>query len=297
MIPSISIQIPTFNQSSYIVEAVESAVNQSYDHKSIFVLDDQSSDDTLSMTQRAFPDVECISNSENIGRVKNYQKAFERSKAFDFMVNLDGDDYFTDSRWIENGITHLTNHPSCLLYQAQINFIKKLPTSSIIHRIDSDHLVISGLDYILFSISNYSFVHFATIFKSDAAEKVGAYTDDCLHSDFYTALRVALHGEVIVSDKTVGVWRAHDHNASNHRFSSTESSKNESAFYQFVQYAEDYLKGKDILRIIEAYELREFNQDLYLLAINKKSKEILIKAFAQKRFSIFVWKQLLKSLF
>lgn len=74
--PLVTIMIPTYNQSAFIVEAVESALMQDYENLEVIVLDDCSDDNTQKLLQAFNSDSRFYyhRNKKNIGRVKNYRK-------------------------------------------------------------------------------------------------------------------------------------------------------------------------------------------------------------------------------
>src|SRR5437867_1708261 len=50
--PKVSIVIPTYNYGRYVVEAVESVLNQSFQDREVIVVDDGSTDDTRERLER-----------------------------------------------------------------------------------------------------------------------------------------------------------------------------------------------------------------------------------------------------
>ena len=64
--PLVSVIIPSFNRYSYLQNAVESVINQSYKNIEVFVVNDESTEENY--YSRSFPDVV---NQINIER-KNY---------------------------------------------------------------------------------------------------------------------------------------------------------------------------------------------------------------------------------
>ena len=62
----VSIIVPTFNGSKYIREAIESALKQSYPSKEVLVVDDQSTDATLSVLEE-YSDVKVVRTPTRLG--------------------------------------------------------------------------------------------------------------------------------------------------------------------------------------------------------------------------------------
>lgn len=58
------------------------------------------------------------------------------------------------------------------------------------------------------------FSHAYCIFNTEVARKIGFYCTDALSSDFDSAMRMLLEGNIIVSSRKVVHWRVHEHNES-----------------------------------------------------------------------------------
>ncbi|WP_086931421.1 glycosyltransferase family 2 protein [Agarilytica rhodophyticola] len=74
----VSIVIPTYNRSKYIVDTVNSAIGQTYDNIEVIVVDNNSEDNSWELLNEAFSDVSNVflyRNPDNIGPVRNWQKA------------------------------------------------------------------------------------------------------------------------------------------------------------------------------------------------------------------------------
>lgn len=96
--PHISVVIPAYNRSSTVARAIHSALSQTVPPLEVLVIDDGSTDDTLSVIgQFSDPRVRCVSLSPNRGaqhaRIRGVQEAKGEVIAF-----LDSDDeWFSDS--------------------------------------------------------------------------------------------------------------------------------------------------------------------------------------------------------
>lgn len=212
LLPKVSVLIPTYNQKAYIINAIESALNQDYENLEIIVSDDNSTDGSSELIEEFSikqPKVNYFKNKTNLGRVPNYRKALYEYANGEYAVNLDGDDFFIDKSFISNAINKIYSY-NCkirpLLYTAckQIYIEKKMFNS--IQKTSDDEICIKGIEYVLDLFSKYSFSHLATIYNRNVALSVDFYNNDIESTDQESVLRLALMGDVIVSKRIVGQW-------------------------------------------------------------------------------------------
>src|SRR5215472_11782458 len=90
MKPSVSVVITTYNQAQYITEAVLSALNQTYRHREVIVVDDGSTDETGARLV-PFRDRVALVRQENQG-VAASRNTGVRSAKGELIAFLDGDD-------------------------------------------------------------------------------------------------------------------------------------------------------------------------------------------------------------
>lgn len=89
----ISIIIPNYNQGQYILEAIESALNQTYDNFEVIVVNDGSTDNSLEIA-RKYP-VKII-NQTNKGLASARNTGIMNSKG-DYLLFLDADDILLEN--------------------------------------------------------------------------------------------------------------------------------------------------------------------------------------------------------
>ena len=83
MLPLVSIIIPTYNSSKYILQSISSAMDQTYTNVEIIVSDNCSTDDTVEIVKSiAVKDnrIHIYQNKFNIGPVKNWEKCLSYCK-------------------------------------------------------------------------------------------------------------------------------------------------------------------------------------------------------------------------
>ncbi len=120
--PLVSIIIPTYNYEDYIVEAVESALNQTYSNIEVIIVDDGSSDDTKSRLF-AYLDMERVIYlyQENQGLSAARNKGLQLAKG-KYIQLLDSDDYLSINA-IEEKVNYLENNVNVsFCYSKTINF-------------------------------------------------------------------------------------------------------------------------------------------------------------------------------
>ncbi|MEG3930099.1 MULTISPECIES: glycosyltransferase [unclassified Microcoleus] len=94
--PLVSVIIPVYNGSRYIVQAVESALSQTFTNLEIIVVDDGSSDRTQEVLQPYFDRIRYI-YQENQGVAAARNIACQLAQG-EFLAFLDADDYFLPSK-------------------------------------------------------------------------------------------------------------------------------------------------------------------------------------------------------
>ena len=265
-LPIIYIQIPHYNNSSFLRENIQSVLSLDYPDYFVKLIDDYSSDDTKNRLKYIdLPDkFEIIYNPERKGRVNNYRYAFSLHDSADWFLNLDSDDYYIDNSWLKKSMEILTQNPKDNIVHIQANFLARIGMKHInpIKSFSNGYYLVSGYDYVRLCIQHYGFSHLSSIFHIESVEKYGAYSDDCLHTDFFTAARCAIQGNVLIGSEEIGVWRKHDGNQSNQRYSQEEYTKNQLSYLRFFEWCEDNLNYNQIRELIESYENRELDRKL-----------------------------------
>lgn len=76
--PLVSVCIPTYRGSAFLVPAIESVLNQTYQHFEILILDDNSPDDTQEIVSRyTDPRITYVRNAQNLGPEGNWNRCLE----------------------------------------------------------------------------------------------------------------------------------------------------------------------------------------------------------------------------
>lgn len=212
--PLVTIMIPTYCQEQVVTEALDSALSQDYPNLEVIVVDDASPDNTASkISARQDSRLRYHRNPVNVGRVANYRNALYNLARGDWVVNLDGDDYYTDTGFISAAIRQALADPEILLVSARVNTLggmnKRTTTCS-----DSS-VIMSGCQALYqFVISKFPLFHMASLYRRQEALRSDFYHVDTLSSDTESLWRLAVQGKVSYLDRDVGIWRVTGSSAS-----------------------------------------------------------------------------------
>lgn len=218
--PSVCIIIPTYNQGNYIVKAVESALAQNYSNLSVFVADDNSDDGTEIFLEAYIRTKKIFykKNAVNIGRVANYHQALYKCTNAEWIINLDGDDYFTNNQFISQAmnVIQAIGESNVLFYQGANIYKKENYEKALIPEMEKDDIILNSTDYFFMYYRAKYFSHMSTLYNRCNAIESGFYEKNIISTDIYSVLKLCLNinKQVIVSKNISGVWLQHNLNAS-----------------------------------------------------------------------------------
>lgn len=203
--------IPTYNQGRFIREAIESALSQTYPVLEVVVGDDASSDDTYEVVGN-IKDIrlQYIRNPVNLGRTNNYRNLLQNHATGDYVVNLDGDDYFTDPSFIADAVKLIGMDQNVVMVLAKVT--TKSPQSEYVSEIPAIESA-TGLQILKeLPQSSYIIMHMGALYVRKIAIEIDFYRSAAISSDWESLYRLTLRGTVKYLDRSIGVWRVHGGN-------------------------------------------------------------------------------------
>lgn len=209
----VDIILISYNQELYISRALESIFFQQIRNDiqvRVIIADDFSSDRTLEMikfheTKSPFK-FTYLHNEQNLGHVKNYQKAFSICDA-SYVAILEGDDWWCDPLHIQNHLDFLEIHRECVLsskrpiwyYEDQKCF---LPTTSLTQ---SDYRYVTVEEEIITNqIVNLS----SCVIRGDAIQNLDPRIFNSSVLDWPMYVNLSQMGLLCILSGTSNVYRA-----------------------------------------------------------------------------------------
>lgn len=114
-----SILLVTYNHENYIIQAIESILEQKTTFGfEIVVADDCSNDNTLSIIQQYAQEYpgkfRILEKESNLGITLNYKRGFAACKG-EYIAILEGDDFWTDPLKIQKHVDFLESNKACVM--------------------------------------------------------------------------------------------------------------------------------------------------------------------------------------
>ena len=272
----ISIAMCTYNGEKYLSEQLDSIVNQSYQNLEIVIVDDCSTDNTLSLL-KGYADrdsrIRIVCNDKNIGFVRNFEKAINECRG-DLIALADQDDI-----WFSAKITRLAESigDNWLIYSevavVDSEGVKQDTQFPRVNRIEGR----CALSLIL----NNCVTGHACLMRRELLNLAMPSMSGMPYHDQWLAIVAAAHGKLKASDEVLSFYRKHNSNAVLKSKTKRKVSKIESVTEKFqascklvsLVLSSGVLEQEDQVLLAEFYRLFSLNDSV---VFNFKLKKFLL---------------------
>lgn len=219
--PKISVIIPTYNRASYLIAALDSALQQDYPNMEIIVADNASSDGTPEVIQsyvdRQITRLKYFRNENNIGMVGNWRRCLNQHATGDWFLILSDDDYLTDNRYLSKAAELIMKDASLMIVYANGIIVDELTGRTT--ELNLPFKEVEAGSTIFFHRETFfpqDFTLCNVLFRRDPALKLDAFSNDYnISCDSELFLELCLLGNVGVIHDQVSVYRKHGNNLFN----------------------------------------------------------------------------------
>ena len=301
-VPLVSIIIPTYNQANVLPLAINSCLAQTYSRIEIIVSDDYSPDDTMDvMSQfKSCHNVRYYRQARNIGRVSNYRKLLNDYATGEWVVNLDGDDYYNDTTFIERAIDALNKSgdidSTVFIMSGKVVLDKVQGYSRNRPVTQSDYIFMPGKEYFqhaYFDLENFS--HSAALYRRAKAILLPFYCYDSLNTDAHSFLRLSLTGSVILLGGTPLTWILHGNNQSN-KYGLSQEAPEWQAMVDVANFSRNYLSQSEVNQWLHKLTKREYKRRINEKVSHLTKRELLNYIVSGFKFDITHIKLLIKKI-
>lgn len=262
--PLLSICIICYNQSTYIIQAIESVLSQQTDFtKEIIIADDYSTDGTREIVidyRKKFPDlIKILPRASNVGPAKNFTELFYAANG-KYIAYLEGDDYWTDNNKLQKQIDFLEANPDfSVCFTDSLEIFSEDPNDT------RNYLRGGSYTKSETTINDLIFRNYiqtcTVVFKNKLFEKFPKWYTELKMGDWPLHLLNAQYGKIKYLNFHSAIHRNHS--------SGVWSTQN--------------ILGK-IYLTLQAYDVLEANTELYKLSNFKRSKSNLLLSSVKYHF-------------
>ncbi len=288
--PLVSVIIPTYNYTDYIIEAIDSVLKQTYPKNKIeiIVVDDGSTDDTYSKLEKLI-EQNTIKYyfQENKGKANATFNAIKKCTG-KYIFNLDADDYFFEDKITEyvkvfendNEIVHVGTAAKFLYQTQNLLITEKLPKDILgkplygkwlLHRFYSSNMFFGG---------GTTYAAKASVLKTIIIpDAVDMYIDEFL------LLAVLPLGKSFFIEKPLSVWRIHKNNFSVYAdFKENRIKKDERLLKSSAAVLKYLLENNFDDYLVKIYQLQDATRQIAFKEISNNKKISDIYNYAVKVF-------------
>lgn len=275
----VSINCITYNQETYIADAIESFLMQKTNFKyEILIHDDASTDKTTDIIKKyemQYPDIiKPIYQEENKyskGIRVNYEYNFKRSKG-KYIALCEGDDYWTDPYKLQKQVDYMEANPTCTLCMHSVELINASTKQQIGLVRPYSYSTKSSVEDVIIGGGGFVGTN-SLLFPRSIFDNPPKWYFDCPVGDYPLQILLTYKGYAYYIDENMSVYRT--------------MAKNSWSKRVVKGGVEKYIQLNDKLNIM----LDEFN-----LYSSYKYHEAIILAKKRNQFNKLIAKNDLKSL-
>jgi glycosyltransferase involved in cell wall biosynthesis len=267
--PTIAVIIPNYNYAHFIKRCVESVFQQTVAPNEIIIIDDASTDDSLTYLEEIAATnsrIKLVKNSKNIGVLQNLRLGMQLTNC-DYILPLASDDWLLPTL-LQKSKALLQRYPEAAICSAlsleylQQDKILRLYSSPSPRR-QAGYLPPEIARKKLYKFDSW-FLGNTVIYKKEIAVQLGGFREELksFTDGFLFRLMALKHGACFIPEP-LSVWRIHDHNYSKLNL------QNEAVFLEIGACAEK-LMGYEYGDVFTAKLIKRWKKRwLYMLNIGK----------------------------
>jgi glycosyltransferase involved in cell wall biosynthesis len=204
--PLVTVICLCFNQGDYVLAAIQSVMSQSYQNVQLIIIDDASTDGSVSVIEdflNTHPEIPFIKQAENTGNCKAFNQALKFAKG-EYIIDLAADDVLLPER-IQQGVSTFASNDS----EYGVNFSDAAyinEKSEVIKQHydrDTSGQLISEVpqgDVFKDVVQSYFICSPTTMIKKSLFDELGGYDESLVYEDFDLWVRASRNWKFCYTD-------------------------------------------------------------------------------------------------
>ena len=282
-IPKVTVLMPVYNCELYIQEAVESILNQTYTDFEFLIIDDASTDKTVSII-KTYNDsrIQLIEKPVNTGHTSslNYGLTIAKGK---YIARMDGDDISLPERF-EKQLAYMESNEDTVVCGTALSLIGE----------DNCRKVVVGHEDIKIKLlEGNSIAHPSVFLRKETLVNNSVFYDTLMEpaEDYDLWVRLSTFGKLHNLEDCLLKYRIHDSQVSNVRKRSQENVAIEIRFklLTLVNDKVTPLEKEVYLKAINPAEKLDFDEFILFLAFKSKMLKANKNGFFDKKGFVMYW--------
>ena len=216
--PTVSVLVPVYMGERFIAEAIESALNQTYRHLEVVLVNDGSPDKSSDVIRRYLSDSRVRYLEQPNGGVAAARNSALRASSGKYVAFLDQDDLWLPDK-LERQVAFLETHPDAALVHARQDYVDDNG-----RRVESEFINVEPVKGQCFrALFDRNRIAVLTVLaRRSVIEEVGGFNTLASGGDDYELwLRISWNYPIGFLDQIVGHYRVHSNNVSHDAFRMT----------------------------------------------------------------------------
>lgn len=218
--PALTVAIPTYNANGYILDALHSILQQSFRDFELIVVDDSSTDNTISdLLQCTDERIRFFRNKAKLGIAKNWNECIRLAQG-EFITIFHQDDVMMAGN-LEKKVSFLRKNPSVGLVYSNVQIIDE--HNNVTHdgwwfeTPNAEQSIFKGNDYFGYMLWGDNLICCPSVMMRTACyQQIGLYDDRLPFTlDWEMWMRAALHFDIGYIDDMLIQYRIHANNETN----------------------------------------------------------------------------------
>jgi len=270
----VSVLMPVFNVEKYLVESIDSILNQTYTDFKFYIINDGSSDGSEEVILGYDdPRIEYINNNSNQGYIKCLNQAIELVDS-KYIIRMDSDDIALPTR-IEKQVAYMEANPTVVVCgSSRINFYPEK------HRKDVLMTAITDREKLFVnSIFNTSLHHPSVIIRTEVIKKYNLrYKEKYYYAeDKALWLDLSYHGELANIEEALLRYRIH-YNQVSYLYKTRQKSNSVDRTFNFLLKQGFKLKENDLPALLKICYERSCDSNEELVQVENLALRLIKEA-------------------
>lgn len=204
---TVTVSIPVYNGEKFILQALQSVINQSVKVDNIIICDNRSTDSTIDLVNKFIRDhnewnIKLIVNNKNIGFQNNFKKCYELATS-DYLLILHVDDILK-KHTIEKQLNFFTDNPDYAVVGGQGDIINSKGVVKVKKNKVKD-LLFKKNEIYEFIKATSSYIHFSTVmYNLHLTNDIDYFEEESVGPDeLYWPILLQHHPIAVLSDSLI----------------------------------------------------------------------------------------------